>query len=94
MRRVRDALRLEPVDDLGVETFRVEQLVLSLSIEDEPGQLAAGRSIGVPPTPSTDCASRCVGKIVRPSCPVGTITTSMNADASEPSSSWNASAVS
>ena len=45
-------------------------------------------------TPSTDCAMRCVGKIVSPSCSVGTITTSIHADSSEPSSSWKASAVS
>ena len=39
-------------------------------------------------------AIRCVGKIVRPSCSVGTITASIQALASVPSSSWKASAVS
>ena len=39
-------------------------------------------------------AMRCVGKIVSPSCAVGTITASIHALASVPSSSWKASAVS
>ena len=38
-RRVRDALRREPVDDLGVEPVALEQLVPSLSVEDEAGQV-------------------------------------------------------
>ena len=78
LRRVRDALAARaPSTTSGSSPSPVEQLVAAVAVEHEAraARRPAGRSASRL-TPFTDCAMRCVGKIVSPSWSVGTITAS------------------
>ena len=94
-RRVRDALGAKALDELDVEAVAFDEPVAVAAVDDDAREArsSGARSRRRRRRP-TRCAMRCVGKIVSPSSRVDTSTTIIHADASVPSSSWNASAVS
>jgi hypothetical protein len=89
-RRVRDTRRCESVDDLRIEKPVLGRAARSVPPGRAPGPGGArgGRRSACPKRRRRSARPCVSGKIVSPSCPVGTITARSQADASLPSSSW------
>ncbi len=94
MRRVRDALRREPVDELRVEPLALEQLVAALPVEDESRQVITRLVDRRAANPVDRLREPVRGEDRQPLLVGRDDHASSQADSSVPSSAWKASVVS